>query len=43
MNKKLSTIESFWYYFSVIFSFGIWYTVKVVIKKAILDAENTKG
>jgi len=34
---KLSGLESFWYYLSVICSLGFWYTVKVVIKKAMSE------
>lgn len=34
-HYKLSFIENLWYYLSVIVSFGLWYTVKVVIKKAL--------
>ena len=38
MNKKLSAWESFWYYLTVITSFGAMFGLKVVIKKAILEA-----
>lgn len=43
MKAKLSALESFWYYFNVIFTFGLWYTVKVVIKKAVIEANETKA
>ena len=34
---RLSGLESFWYYASVILSLGFWYTIKVVIKKAMSE------
>ena len=37
MKYKLSKHEKLWYYISVIFSLGFWYTVKVVIKKALSE------
>lgn len=40
--KKLSGFENFIYYLAVICSLGTWFILKVVIKKAILDAENER-
>lgn len=39
MKKRwiLSGLETFWYYCAVILSLGAWYTVKVVIKKAMSE------
>ncbi len=38
MSKaKLSAWEQLWYYLSVILSLGFWFTVKVVIKKALSE------
>jgi hypothetical protein len=34
---KLSTLETFWYYLVVICTFGFWYTIKMVIKKAMSE------
>lgn len=36
--KKLSAIETLWYYLSVILSLGFWFTIKVVIKKAMIES-----
>lgn len=38
-KKSMSGLESLWYYTAVILSCGFWYTIKVVIKKAILDSQ----
>jgi hypothetical protein len=38
--KKLSFVENLTYYISVILSFGSLYILKVIIKKAIIDADN---
>lgn len=40
---ELSGFEKFWYYFAVICSFGTYFFIKVMIKKAILDAKNTEN
>jgi len=32
---QLSGLETFWYYLSVICSLGLYYTIKVTIKKAL--------
>jgi len=40
--KKLSSFETFMYYLAVIFTLGGYFFLKIVIKKAILDAENEK-
>ena len=37
---KLSSFENFMYYLSVICTFGGSFFLKIVIKKAILDAKN---
>lgn len=34
---KLGALETLWYYAMNILTLGFWYTVKVVIKKAILE------
>lgn len=39
MKYKLSALESFWYYASVILSFGFWFTVKVVMKKVLSEGK----
>lgn len=38
MKKDLSFGEKLWYYAIVILSLGFWFGVKVVIKKAIIEA-----
>ena len=39
MKKKydLTFLENIWYYLSVVCSLGLWFTVKVVIKKALSE------
>ena len=39
MKYKLSFLENFWYYVMVILSFGFWFTVKCVIKKAMSEKD----
>lgn len=39
MKYRMSALENFWYYFSVIFSFGFWFTVKVVMKKVLSEGK----
>lgn len=34
---RLSGLETFWYYLSVITTMGFWYTIKVTIKKAMSE------
>ena len=34
-TNKLTGWENFWYYTAVILSLGFWFTIKVVIKKAL--------
>jgi hypothetical protein len=37
---KLTGLESFFYYFSVILSFGFYWILKIVIKKAIIESKD---
>lgn len=39
-DARLSGLETFFYYLAVICSLGFYWILKVVIKKAILDAHN---
>lgn len=40
--KKLSGIESFFYNLQCVLTLGTWWMIKVLIKKAIIDAMNEK-
>lgn len=39
MKYKMSFLENFWYYVMVILSFGFWFTVKCVMKKALSERD----
>ena len=38
-KKQLSGVESFFYYLACICSFGAYWILKIVVQKAIIDAD----